>query len=145
MRRILFASLIATLAAVALTLGPPARTSAAPPLTEDDAAKLRKLQHEGDLKELELRREMGEVVEVKEVKEYALGLFKRLHNRVALRFPSTLASAGVLAAFLDFFFADFSAMSSTIGTAGARRVDTVMRSALYPALTSKNIAPRLTA
>jgi hypothetical protein len=40
MRRFLFAGLVAALAAVALTLAPP-RTSAAPPLTEDGAAKLR--------------------------------------------------------------------------------------------------------
>jgi hypothetical protein len=57
------------------------------------------------------------------------------------RFPITLASA----AFFERFLADFSAMSSTIVAAVARRVDTVMWSALYPALTSKNIAPRLTA
>ncbi len=55
--------------------------------TEMDEAKLRKTQAEADLKELEFRREQEEVVEVKEVHNYTLQLFKGVHNRIALRFP----------------------------------------------------------
>jgi hypothetical protein len=72
-------------------LGEALRALIAGESTEYDAAKLRKLQSEADLKELEYKREQGEVVEVKEVKAYALDLFKRLHNRIGIRFPREIA------------------------------------------------------
>jgi hypothetical protein len=59
--------------------------------TEMDEAKLRKTQAEADLKELEYRREQAEVVEVKEVHNYALNLFKAVQNRLALRLPREIA------------------------------------------------------
>jgi phage terminase Nu1 subunit (DNA packaging protein) len=58
---------------------------------EYDAARLRKLQHEGDLKEIELKREQGEVVEVKEVRAYAQALFRGLQQRMAVRLPRDIA------------------------------------------------------
>ncbi|HWT00206.1 MAG TPA: DUF1441 family protein [Pyrinomonadaceae bacterium] len=60
--------------------------------SEMDDAKLRKTQAEADLKELEYRREQNEVVEVKEVADYALRLFKAINNRVAVRFPREIAA-----------------------------------------------------
>ena len=59
--------------------------------TEMDEAKLRKMQAEADLKELEYRREQEEVVEVKEVRSYTLQLFKGVHNRIALRVPREIS------------------------------------------------------
>jgi Protein of unknown function (DUF1441) len=59
--------------------------------TEMDEAKLRKMQAEADLKELEYAREREEVVEVKEVLSYTLQLFKGVHNRIALRFPREIS------------------------------------------------------
>jgi hypothetical protein len=58
---------------------------------EFDAAKLRKVQAEADLKEHELAIERGEVVSVKEVQSYALTLFKRVHNRVGVQMPREIA------------------------------------------------------
>jgi hypothetical protein len=60
--------------------------------SEMDEAKLRKMQAEAAMKEMELQREQGLVVEVKEVKSYALDLFKRLHNRIGTRFPREIAA-----------------------------------------------------
>ena len=60
--------------------------------TEMDEAKLRKTQAEADLKEHELAVERAEYVEVKEVREYALRLFKGLHNRLAIRYPRETAA-----------------------------------------------------
>lgn len=54
---------------------------------EWDAAKLRKTQAEADLREHELAVERGEYVPVREVRDYALRLFKGLHNRIAIRYP----------------------------------------------------------
>lgn len=59
--------------------------------SEMDEAKLRKTQADANLRELEFRREQGEVVEVKEVMNYTLNLFKGVHNRVAVRFPREIA------------------------------------------------------
>lgn len=58
---------------------------------EMDAAKLRKMQAEADLKENELAIERGEVVPVKEVQSYALNLFKRVHNRIGVQLPREIA------------------------------------------------------
>ena len=54
---------------------------------EWDAAKLKKTQMEGELRELELATRRGEYVPVGEVRDYALRLFKGLHNRIAIRYP----------------------------------------------------------
>jgi DNA-binding transcriptional MocR family regulator len=59
---------------------------------EFDAAKLRKMQAEAGLRELDLERERGEVVSTKEVGDYALRLFKGMHNRVAVQFPRSIAA-----------------------------------------------------
>jgi Protein of unknown function (DUF1441) len=59
--------------------------------SEMEEAKLRKMQAEAHLKELEFRREQEEVVEVKEVLNYTLQLFKGMHNRVGVRFPREIA------------------------------------------------------
>jgi phage terminase Nu1 subunit (DNA packaging protein) len=59
--------------------------------SEMDEAKLRKTQAEADLKELEYKREQGDVVEVKEVMNFALNLFKGVHNRIGIRFPREIA------------------------------------------------------
>jgi hypothetical protein len=61
---------------------------------------------------------------------------------VDLRLPRTLGSA--FAAFLGFFFVDFSAMGSTICPRSAFHGLKSMPDARLAALTSKNIAPRLT-
>ncbi|HEY0545307.1 MAG TPA: DUF1441 family protein [Pyrinomonadaceae bacterium] len=58
---------------------------------EFDAAKLRRAQAEAELKELELASERGEVVSVKEVQDYALRLFKSMHNRVGVRMSREIA------------------------------------------------------
>lgn len=58
---------------------------------EMDEAKLRKMQAEAELKELGLKREQGEVVEVKEVRGYAQALVQGLHQRVAVRMPGEIA------------------------------------------------------
>lgn len=60
--------------------------------TEMDAAKLRKMQAEADLKELDYQRERSEVVPTKEVGDYALRLFKAMHNRIAVQFPRSIAA-----------------------------------------------------
>lgn len=59
--------------------------------TEMDEAKLRKVQAEAGMRELDLERERGEVVSVKEVADYALRLFKAIHNRLGIRFPREIA------------------------------------------------------
>jgi hypothetical protein len=59
--------------------------------TEMDEAKLRKMEAEADLKELEYKREQEQVVEVKDVHNYILQLFKGVHNRIGLRFPREIA------------------------------------------------------
>lgn len=58
---------------------------------EFDAAKLRKMQAEAGLRELDLERERSEVVPTKEVGDYALRLFKGMHNRLGIRFPREIA------------------------------------------------------
>ncbi|MCA1567247.1 MAG: DUF1441 family protein [Acidobacteria bacterium] len=59
--------------------------------TEMDAAKLRKMQAEADLKELDFQRERGEVVSTKEVADYTLRLFKGVQNRIGVRFPREIS------------------------------------------------------
>lgn len=70
---------------------------ALPPLiagasAEMDEAKLRQAQAVADLKELELRRERAEVVEVKEVRNYAQALVRGIHQRVAVQMPNRVAA-----------------------------------------------------
>lgn len=59
---------------------------------EMDEAKLRKAQADADLRELELKRERGEVVLVKDVRNYAQALVRGLHQRVAVKLPSQIAA-----------------------------------------------------
>lgn len=59
--------------------------------TEMDEAKLRKMQAEAGMRELDLERERGEVVPAKEVADYTLRLFRGMHNRVAVQFPRRIA------------------------------------------------------
>jgi hypothetical protein len=58
---------------------------------EMDEAKLRKAQADAEMKEIALKRERGEVVEVKEVRAYAQALFRALHQRFAVRMPRDIA------------------------------------------------------
>lgn len=58
---------------------------------EMDEAKLRKAQAEAELKEINLQRERGEVVEVKEVRNYAQTLVQGIHQRIAVRMPREIA------------------------------------------------------
>lgn len=58
---------------------------------EFDAAKLRKMQAEAGLRELDLERERGEVLSTAEVADYTLRLFKGVQNRIGLRFPREIA------------------------------------------------------
>jgi hypothetical protein len=58
---------------------------------EMDEAKLRKMQAEAELKELNLKREQGEVVEVTEVRAYAQALFRSVQQRMAVRLPRDIA------------------------------------------------------
>lgn len=58
---------------------------------EMDEAKLRKVQAEADLKELDLKRETGEVVSVKEVRNYAQTLVQGIHQRIAVRMPGEIS------------------------------------------------------
>ncbi|MDQ1610328.1 MAG: hypothetical protein QOG00_259 [Pyrinomonadaceae bacterium] len=59
--------------------------------TEMDEAKLRKVQAEADLKELEYQRERAEVVSTTEVADYTLRLFKGVQNRIGVRFPREIS------------------------------------------------------
>lgn len=59
---------------------------------EMDEAKLRKVQAEAELKELDLKRERGEVVSLKDVRNYAQALFRGMHQRVAVRLPRDVAA-----------------------------------------------------
>lgn len=61
--------------------------------TELDEAKLKKLQAEAELREMEVKRERGELLPADEVRDYATRLFKSLHNRIALRFPREAAKS----------------------------------------------------
>lgn len=58
---------------------------------ELNAAKLKKAQADANLRELELSRERGEVVEVKEVRAYAQALFRGVQQRMAVRLPRDVA------------------------------------------------------
>lgn len=58
---------------------------------EMDEAKLKKAKADAHLRELELKREQGEVVEVKEVRAYAQALFRGLQQRMAVRLPRDIA------------------------------------------------------
>lgn len=55
-------------------------------------ARRRKVEAEAALLELRLRRERGQVVPVSEVRDYAQRLFKALHNRIGVRFPTEISS-----------------------------------------------------
>jgi hypothetical protein len=55
-------------------------------------AKLRKAQADAELKEIDLKRERGEVVEVKDVRAYAQALFRALHQRFTVRMPRDVAA-----------------------------------------------------
>lgn len=54
---------------------------------EMDEAKLRKTKAEAALREHELAVERGEYLPVREVRDYALRLFKGLHTRLAVQYP----------------------------------------------------------
>lgn len=58
---------------------------------EMDEARLRKVKADAELKELDVKREQGEVVEVREVRGYAQALVQGLHQRVAVRMPGEIA------------------------------------------------------
>jgi DNA-binding transcriptional MocR family regulator len=60
--------------------------------TEMDEAKLRKVQAEAELKELEVEQERGELLPVKEVRDYLQDLFKRLQQRTVVQMPVAIAS-----------------------------------------------------
>ncbi len=59
---------------------------------EMDEAKLKKMQADARLRELELARERAEVVEVKEVRNYAQALVKGIHQRIAVQLPREIAA-----------------------------------------------------
>jgi hypothetical protein len=59
---------------------------------EMDEAKLRKAQADADMGELRLKRERAEVVEVREVRNYAQALVRGVHQRVAVQMPGLLAA-----------------------------------------------------
>lgn len=59
---------------------------------ELDEAKLRKAKADAAMKELDLKREQGEVVSVKEVRNYAQALFRGLHQRMAVRLPRDVSA-----------------------------------------------------
>ncbi len=58
---------------------------------EMDGAKLRKVKTEAALKEMELQRESGELLSVKEVRDHLQDLFKRLQQRTAVQLPREIA------------------------------------------------------
>lgn len=58
---------------------------------EMDEAKLKKAQADAKLRELELKREQGEVVELKDVRAYTQALFRGLQQRMAVRLPRDIA------------------------------------------------------
>lgn len=58
---------------------------------EMDEAKLRTAQADAELRELRLQREREDVVEVKEVRNYAQALVRGIHQRVAVQMPGLLA------------------------------------------------------
>jgi phage terminase Nu1 subunit (DNA packaging protein) len=58
---------------------------------EMDEAKLKKAQADATLRELELKREQGEVVELKEVRNYAQALFKGVQQRTAVQMARDVA------------------------------------------------------
>lgn len=60
---------------------------------EYDAARLRKTQAEADLRELELAVERGAYLPVKDVRDYAVRLFKGMHGRLAAQMPRRVAAA----------------------------------------------------
>lgn len=55
-------------------------------------ARQRKVETEAELLGLRLRREQGEVLPVREVREYAQTLFRSLHQRIGVRFPREVAA-----------------------------------------------------
>lgn len=58
---------------------------------EHDREKLRKTTAEADKLELQLQRERGEVLPVKEVRDYLQDLFKRLQQRTVVQMPRDIA------------------------------------------------------
>ena len=58
---------------------------------ELDAAKLKKTQYEAALKEITVKRENGELLPAKEVRDHLQDLFKRLQQRTAVQLPREVA------------------------------------------------------
>jgi hypothetical protein len=57
-----------------------------------DAARLRKLEQESDLLDLRLARERGELAPVQEVGDELQEIFKRLYQKLAVRYPREIAA-----------------------------------------------------
>lgn len=57
-----------------------------------EAEKLRKIRAEADLKEAQVRKEKGELVETGDVTEYLTRLFGGLHKEITIRFPRRVAA-----------------------------------------------------
>jgi hypothetical protein len=57
-----------------------------------DAQKLRKLEIEADLKELELQQERGDLVRTKEVRDQLQRIFAHLHQRIAMHYPKEIST-----------------------------------------------------
>lgn len=60
---------------------------------EMDEAKLRKTRAEAELREMELAVERGEYLPVREVRDYAVRLFKGMHGRLAVQLPRRVAAS----------------------------------------------------
>ena len=60
---------------------------------EYDEARTRKMQADADLREHELAVERAEYLPMKEVRDYALLLFKAMHGRLAVQLPRRVAPA----------------------------------------------------
>lgn len=58
---------------------------------ELDRERLRKTTAEADRLELQLRRDRGEVLPVKEVRDYLQDLFKRLQQRTVVQMPTAIS------------------------------------------------------
>jgi hypothetical protein len=59
---------------------------------EMDEAKLKKAQADAKLRELALKREQGEVVELREVRNYAQVLFRGVQQRMSVQLPRDVAA-----------------------------------------------------
>jgi hypothetical protein len=56
------------------------------------SARQEKTEAEAELLKLRLRREKGEVVPIAEVRDYAVRLFKAMHNRIGQRLPREISA-----------------------------------------------------